>query len=117
LLDLKGDEVPAPTPTNEPTPVETPEPVDETPGPGPSEPGPDLDGDGNLDRWEYIGCFENPPRDEIDFDELPADDSLTLIVSRAYHPSVFLPVFRQCEALFVSEIVAVNPCCEFEIVF
>ncbi len=52
-----------------------------TPGPDPAAPGPDLDNDGNLDRWEYVGCFENPPLEVVDFDRQPENDELTPIVS------------------------------------
>ena len=75
-------EAPTPVPVDTPAPVDAP--TDEslapvaptlTPEPGPTTPGLDLN------RWEYLGCFENPPIDVVDFDAIPSDDSLTPTVS------------------------------------
>lgn len=112
LFDDIPVETPAPVdepePTDEPAapaPAVTPAPVDETPGPGPAEPGPDIDGDGNLDRWEYDGCYDNPSEEIIDFDDEPEDDDLTPIVStlRSYPSRLLVDV----ESLWSSPTVRV----------
>lgn len=69
-------------------PAPTPEAPTESPGPDPTTLGPDLDKDGNLDSWEYVGCFENPPTDMVDFDAVASNDHLTpmvrnIVVSRS----------------------------------
>ena len=60
----------------------SPAPIDTPAGPSPGTPGPDLN------RWEYLGCFENPPLDEFDFDQIPSDENLTPTVSGSYHAGV-----------------------------
>ncbi|CAN0188824.1 unnamed protein product, partial [Scytosiphon promiscuus] len=66
---IDGGDVPAPTP-GAPTP---------TPVAHPAASGPDLDNDGNVDRWEYVGCYENLSGDVVDFDAIESDDLLTPI--------------------------------------
>lgn len=61
-------------------PAPIPEAPTPSPGADPATPGPDLDNDGNVDRWEYVGCFEDPPITVVDFDAIESDDQLTPIV-------------------------------------
>lgn len=49
--------------------------------PGPETPGEDLDGDGNLDYWEYLGCFEDLPAEveDLDLDGGYTDENVSAI--------------------------------------
>jgi len=79
-----------PTPTPAPT---SPPTADATGGsrgvpfletPGPETSGEDLDGDGNLDYWEYLGCFEDLPAEveDLDLGDKYTDENVSAITVR-----------------------------------
>jgi len=52
--------------------------------PGPETSGEDLDGDGNLDYWEYLGCFEDLPAEveDLDLGDKYTDENVSAITVR-----------------------------------
>jgi len=60
-----------------PVPAPTPEDVPAVPTPPAGGGGQDVDGDGNLDSFEYVGCFEIGANEVFDFNDLDGDDDMT----------------------------------------